>query len=178
MSAFRRVAAIHLAAILALALPLISFVGPARAADVFDTVAASDNLTVLKRALDLGDMIDTLKSKGPFTLFAPTDEAFADLPAGAVDFLLKPESKDLLRSLMRYHVLPGKTLKAARILEVGNFDINTLHGDTAEIDIKNGLMIENARIMQVDLAVDNGVIHMIDKVMLPPDVKTAFSQPR
>lgn len=164
-----------LAAWTAIAVLLLASV-PARAEDIADKLAERADFSILSLALKQSGLVDALKSKGPFTLFAPTDEAFGKLPGGMVETLLEPKNKTMLRDILKYHVLPAKTLMAARIVEVGNFDINTLEGSRAEINTKNGPSIENAKIIQADIVADNGVIHVIDAVMLPPKVKSRIGR--
>ena len=159
------------ARVLVFLVPLLLSIHAVRAADIVDRVGTDSKFTVLLVAFKAAGLDDILKSKGPFTLFAPTDEAFAKLPAGMMEQLLQPENMKMLRSLLRYHVLGGKILKASRIIEVGNFDFVTLEGSRAEINMNNGPSIENARIVQADIMTNNGVIHMIDAVLLPPTLK-------
>ena len=152
-------------------LPILFSTMTTRAADIVDKISRDGQFTILLRLFRAAGLDDILKSKGPFTLFAPTDEAFGNLPGGMVEQLLEPENKKLLRALLRYHVLPGKTLRASRIIEVGNFDFKTLEGSRAEIDTRNGPHIETARILQADIMTENGIVHVIDAVMLPPRLK-------
>ena len=140
--------------------------GEEAAKDIVDTAVAAGNFSTLAAALKAGDLIDTLKSGGPFTVFAPTDEAFAALPAGTLDNLLKPENKEQLVSILTYHVVPGKVdSNAVASLETAE----TVNG--AEIAIKAssvGVSVNDAKVATADIACSNGIIHVIDAVLLPP----------
>lgn len=109
-------------------------------------------------------MVDTLSGAGPFTVFAPTDEAFAKLPQGTVENLLKPENRDQLVAILKYHVVPGKVMAA----DVKPGQVKTANGQKAEIKLADGkVMVDNARVIKTDIAANNGVIHVIDTVILP-----------
>jgi uncharacterized surface protein with fasciclin (FAS1) repeats len=134
--------------------------------DIVDTAVANGSFKTLAAALQAAGLIDTLKGPGPFTVFAPTDAAFAKLPAGTVENLLKPENKDQLRRVLTYHVVSGK---------VGSSDVTKLtsakavSGDAIAIKVKDGkVMINNATVVTADVGASNGVIHVIDSVILPP----------
>lgn len=138
----------------------------AQAADIVETAASAGQFETLVTAVQAAGLVETLKGEGPFTVFAPTDEAFAKLPAGTVDDLLKPENKDQLVQILTYHVVPGKTMSsdvAGQQLEVA-----TVEGDTVQIDAANGaVMVDDAQVVQADIETDNGVIHVIDTVLMP-----------
>jgi uncharacterized surface protein with fasciclin (FAS1) repeats len=121
--------------------------------------------TLLAAATAAG-LVSTLKSPGPFTVFAPTDAAFAALPAGTVDTLLKPENKAQLASILTYHVVAGRTLSPA--LAGKQLTVTTVQGGTLAIDGRNGVTVNGAKVVAADVAASNGVIHVIDKVLLPP----------
>ena len=143
-------------------------VAPARAQqtrDIVDTAVAAGSFTTLARALAAADLVATLKGPGPFTVFAPTDEAFAKLPAGALDNLLKPENKAMLRRVLTYHVVPGKVM-AADVVKVNS--AKAVSGDTLPIKVSGGVMVDKARVVKTDIGASNGVIHVIDTVLLPP----------
>ena len=124
-----------------------------------------DSSTTLAAALDAAGLIDTLKGDGPFTVFAPTDEAFAKLPAGTVESLLKPENKDQLIAILTYHVVPGK-VKAADVVKLDN--ATTVNGQDVAIQVAdNSVRINNANVIKTDIGASNGVIHVIDTVILP-----------
>lgn len=133
--------------------------------DIVDTAVAAGSFNTLAKALQAAGLVDTLMGPGPFTVFAPTDEAFAKLPPGTLDELLKPENKDKLRAILTYHVVAGKvpsskvvTLKSAK----------TLNGGEVKFTAEGGkVMVNNADVVKADIRASNGVIHVIDKVLLP-----------
>ena len=151
----------------AVALPM-SFAGLAQASevDIVDTAVGAGTFTTLVAAVQAADLVEVLKSDGPFTVFAPTDEAFAALPAGTVETLLLPENKDQLIAILTYHVIPGKTMSgdiAGQTLEVASVE-----GEDLTINASNGsVMVEEATVIQADIEASNGVIHVIDTVILP-----------
>ena len=135
--------------------------------DVVDTAVANGSFKTLATALKAAGLIDTLKGAGPFTVFAPTDAAFAKLPAGTVETLLKPENRDKLRRILTYHVVPGKvgSTEVAKMTSA-----KTVSGDALAISGKDGsVMIGAAKVVTADVAASNGVIHVIDSVLLPPE---------
>jgi len=135
------------------------------AADIVDTAVAAGSFSTLATALTAGDLVTTLKSEGPFTVFAPTDEAFAKLPAGTVENLLKPENKDQLVAILTYHVVAGK-VEAAQVMEMAS--AKTLNGQEVAIRVEDGtVFINDARVTTADVAASNGVIHVIDTVLMP-----------
>ena len=111
-------------------------------------------------------MIDELKGAGPFTVFAPTDEAFAKLPAGTVESLLKPENKEKLRSILLYHVVSGK-VPASKVLKLNGRSVKTLQGNSIKVRTQHGVRVDNASVVQTDVMASNGVIHVIDTVLIP-----------
>ena len=127
-------------------------------------VGSADH-TTLVAAVQAAGLTDVLANNGPFTVFAPTDEAFAALPAGTVDDLLKPENKEKLVAVLTYHVVPGKVMSTD--LKDGMM-AKTVEGADVTIDLDNGVMVNDAKVVTADIATDNGVIHVIDKVILPP----------
>ena len=133
--------------------------------DIVDTAVAAGSFNTLVAAVQAADLVDTLKSPGPFTVFAPTDEAFAALPAGTVENLLKPENKDQLVAILTYHVLPGQTLAAD--LAGQRLSVPTVNGQNVHIDGRNGVKVEKSNVIQADILASNGVIHVIDRVLLP-----------
>ena len=148
---------------------ITTLVAPARAQqskDIVDTAVAAGSFTTLAKALAAADLVGTLKGPGPFTVFAPTDEAFAKLPAGALDNLLKPENKEMLRRVLTYHVVSGKVL-AADVVKLTS--AKTVSGDTLAIKTSGGtVMLDKSRVVKTDISTSNGVIHVIDSVLLPP----------
>ena len=145
------------------------YVAPAQAAsvDIVETARASDQFQTLLKLLDAAGMVDTLKSAGPFTVFAPTDQAFADLPEGVVDELLMPENKDLLVQVLDYHVVPRKVL--AGDID-GADDLKSVEGGWLSIEVGEQFWVDEAVVTKRDIEASNGVIHAIDKVVLPRDV--------
>lgn len=135
----------------------------ASAADIVDTAVAAGNFTTLVAAVKAAGLVDTLKGAGPFTVFAPTDEAFAKLPAGTVDALLKDPAK--LKKILLYHVVSGKVM-AANVVKMKS--AKTVEGGSLKISAKGGkVMVDNANVIKTDIVCDNGVIHVIDTVLMP-----------
>ncbi|NNE33813.1 MAG: fasciclin domain-containing protein, partial [Rhodothermales bacterium] len=133
--------------------------------DIVDTAVAAGSFNTLAAALTAADLVDVLKSDGPFTVFAPTDEAFAALPEGTVESLLKPENKAKLVSILTYHVVPGNVLAAD---VVGLNGAATVNGQRAKISTKKGkVKVDNANVVSTDIMASNGTIHVIDAVILP-----------
>ncbi|WP_298935734.1 fasciclin domain-containing protein [uncultured Ruegeria sp.] len=148
------------AAALAFAMPL-----KAQAADIVDTAVSAGSFNTLVAAVQAAGLVDTLKGSGPFTVFAPTDEAFAALPEGTVETLLLPENKDQLVEILTYHVVPAKVMsgdiagKRAKVL--------TVQGDRLSVNARNGVKVNGAEVVQADIEASNGVIHVIDAVIIP-----------
>jgi uncharacterized surface protein with fasciclin (FAS1) repeats len=135
--------------------------------DIVDTAVAAGAFSTLAAALGAADLIATLKGKGPFTVFAPTDEAFAKLPKGTVEDLLKPENKEKLASILTYHVLPGEVMASA-VLTMDGKTAATVNGASVKIGVKKGVvMVDDATVTKTDIKTSNGVIHIIDSVMIP-----------
>lgn len=131
--------------------------------DIVDTAVAAGSFTTLAKALEVAGLIDTLKSAGPFTVFAPTDAAFAKLPAGTVEALLKDPAK--LKSILLYHVVGGK-VTAADVVKLKS--AKTVQGSSAKITVRKGkVMVDKANVVKTDIMTSNGVIHVIDTVILP-----------
>ena len=140
---------------------------PAMAAekDIVDTAVAAGSFKTLAAALKAADLVTALKGSGPFTVFAPTDEAFQKLPAGTVEMLLKPENKEKLRAILTYHVVAGK-VTAAEVVKLTS--AKTLNGQDVNITTRDGnVMVNNANVVKADITASNGVIHVIDTVILP-----------
>ncbi len=136
--------------------------------DIVDTAVAAGSFKTLAAALQAADLVDTLKGSGPFTVMAPTDEAFAKLPAGTVESLLKPENKAKLVKILTYHVIPGKAM-ASDVVQLNGKTVKTVQGSPASIKVSGGeVMINNAKVIKTDIPCTNGVIHVIDAVILPP----------
>ncbi|NJL73393.1 MAG: fasciclin domain-containing protein [Candidatus Competibacteraceae bacterium] len=156
---------------LALAAGLLSMTVPARAADdIVDTAAKAGSFNTLVTAVKAAGLVDTLKGKGPFTVFAPTDEAFKKLPSGTLESLLKPENKERLVSILTYHVVPG-AYDASRITAEKNkqFSIKSVQGADIAVDTSDGVKVSGANVTNADIRTSNGVIHVIDSVIMPPD---------
>jgi uncharacterized surface protein with fasciclin (FAS1) repeats len=136
------------------------------AADIIDTAVGAGQFKTLAAAVEAAGLVETLKGKGPYTVFAPTDEAFAKLPAGAVDDLLKPENKDKLTAILTYHVVAGKVM-AADVVKMT--EAKTVNGKPVAIKADGGtVMINDAKVISADIDASNGVIHVIDTVLMPP----------
>ena len=138
--------------------------GAAHANNIVDTAKSAGSFETLLSAATAAGLVDTLKGDGPFTVFAPTDEAFAALPEGKVEDLLKPENKEQLASILKYHVVPGKILSTDL---KDDMKAKTVNGQKVTIDLDNGPMVNEAKIVTADITAENGVIHVIDKVILP-----------
>ena len=135
--------------------------------DIVDTAVAAGNFKTLAAALKAADLIDTLKGKGPFTVFAPTDEAFAKLPAGTLEMLLKPENKEKLVKILTYHVVPGKVM-AADVVKLKS--AKTVQGSEVTITVTDGkVKVDDANVTKTDIDCSNGVIHVIDAVIMPKE---------
>ncbi|WP_282610393.1 fasciclin domain-containing protein [Pelagibius sp. Alg239-R121] len=133
--------------------------------DIVDTAVDAGQFNTLVAAAQAADLVDTLKSKGPFTVFAPTDEAFAKLPAGTVDNLLKPENKDQLAAILTYHVVPGKIMSSD--IAGKKAEVASVQGGELDVDATDGVKVNDATVVAADVDATNGVIHVIDTVLLP-----------
>ncbi len=134
--------------------------------DIVDTAASVADFSTLVAAVKAAGLVDTLKGTGPFTVFAPTNEAFAALPAGTVEMLLKPENKAKLTAILTYHVVAGKVMAA----DVKAGEVTTVQGSKAMIKVDEGkVMIDGANVTKTDIVTSNGVIHVIDKVIMPKE---------
>jgi uncharacterized surface protein with fasciclin (FAS1) repeats len=135
--------------------------------DIVDTAVEAGSFNTLAKALKAAGLIETLKGKGPFTVFAPTDDAFAKLPEGALADLLKPESKEKLTAILTYHVVAGK-LMAADVVKLDS--VKTVQGSSLEIKTRDGkVTVGGANVTKTDIGCSNGVIHVIDAVVMPPE---------
>lgn len=133
--------------------------------DIVDTAVAAGDFKTLAAALQAAGLVDTLKGPGPFTVFAPTDEAFAKLPAGTVEDLLKPENKQKLISILTYHVVAGKVM-AKDVVKL--HEAKTVNGQDVKIMVEGGkVMADNSNVVKTDIQCSNGVIHVIDTVLMP-----------
>jgi uncharacterized surface protein with fasciclin (FAS1) repeats len=133
--------------------------------DIVDTAASNSDFSTLVAAVKAAGLVDALKGEGPLTVFAPTNEAFAKLPAGTVESLLLPENKDKLVQILTYHVVAGKVM-AADVVKVDS--AKTLEGSSVTVTVANGgVKIDNANVIKTDIKTSNGVIHVIDSVIMP-----------
>ena len=155
----------NFAAAAAFAVSSLALSAQAYAADIVDTAVAAGNFKTLVAAVQAAGLVDTLKGPGPFTVFAPTDEAFAKLPAGTVESLLKPENKAKLTAVLTYHVVPGNV---ASTQAVKLTSAKTVNGKNLTLKVDGGsLFIDKAKVVKADVEASNGVIHVIDSVVLP-----------
>ncbi|MEZ5116533.1 MAG: fasciclin domain-containing protein [Candidatus Nanopelagicales bacterium] len=134
--------------------------------DIVDVASTTEGFTTLTTAVTEAGLVDTLKGEGPFTVFAPTDDAFAALPDGLLDALLLPENKELLTKILTYHVVAGNVMAA----DVTDGEVATVEGQTVTLSTADGVKVNDATVIQADVVTSNGVIHAIDAVLLPPDV--------
>jgi len=152
------------AVVASLFLTTAAFAAPP-AQDIVDTAVSAGSFNTLVAAVKAAGLVDTLKGPGPFTVFAPTDEAFAKLPAGTVDDLLKPENKSKLQAILTYHVVAGKVM-AKDVVKLHT--AKTVNGQQVTVKSEMGsVMIDNAKVVKTDILCTNGVIHVIDSVILP-----------
>lgn len=136
-----------------------------KSSDIVDTAEAAGQFGTLAAALEAADLVDTLKSEGPFTVFAPTDDAFAKLPAGTVESLLLPENRDQLISILTYHVVAGK-VTASQVVDMTS--AATVNGESLTIMVEGGeVFVNDATVIATDVMASNGVIHVVDTVILP-----------
>jgi uncharacterized surface protein with fasciclin (FAS1) repeats len=133
-------------------------------ADIVTTAVGAGQFNTLVAAVKAAGLVETLQGPGPFTVFAPTDEAFAKLPAETVESLLQPENRDKLVAVLTYHVVPG-SVKAADVVALT--EAETVQGQKIAIDTQDGVKVDGARVIKTDILCDNGVIHVIDAVILP-----------
>ena len=133
--------------------------------DIVDTAVANGQFTTLVAAIQAAGLVDTLKSEGPFTVFAPTDAAFAALSDGTVENLLKPENKDQLIAVLTYHVVPGKVMSAD--IAGKSLQVASVQGSELSVNATDGVKVDNATVVMADIETSNGVIHVIDAVVLP-----------
>ncbi len=155
-------AAVALVALVALATPAF-----AAEKDIVDTAVAAGSFKTLVTAVKAAGLVDTLKGDGPFTVLAPTDEAFAKLPAGTVETLLKPENKDKLVALLTYHVIPARAM-AADVVKLDGKTVKSVQGSPIKVEVEGkSVMVNDAKVVKADIACSNGVIHVIDTVIMP-----------
>lgn len=158
---------VALLAVFALGIASYTYAGHPKK-DIVDTAVEAGSFNTLVVAVKAAELVDTLKGEGPFTVFAPTDDAFAKLPEGTLDELLKPENKEKLQAILTYHVVAGKVMAA----DVVNLDsATTVQGADIAIEVKDGAVMLNgaSKVVTTDIETSNGVIHVIDAVILPPE---------
>jgi uncharacterized surface protein with fasciclin (FAS1) repeats len=161
-----KIAKLAVAAVTAVGLTVGALGVQAANDDIVDTAVATGEFKTLAAALDAAGLVETLKGPGPFTVFAPTDQAFAELPEGTVENLLKPENKDQLIAILTYHVVPGEVM-AADVVKLD--EAKTVNGKMLQVRTDDGMvMINDAKVTAADIPASNGVIHVIDRVVLPP----------
>ena len=132
--------------------------------DIVAVASGAGSFKTLVAAVKAADLVETLQGKGPFTIFAPTDAAFAKLPAGTVESLIKPENRDKLVAVLTYHVVPGKVLAA----DVKTMEAKTVQGQRVKLVVSDaGVTVDNAKVVKTDVMAENGVIHVIDTVIIP-----------
>ena len=141
-----------------------AFAGGHGGKNIVETAIEAGSFTTLVAAVAAADLVETLSGEGPFTVFAPTDEAFAALPAGTVESLLLPENRDQLIAILTYHVVSGAVMSTDL---TDGMMAATVQGGEITIDLDNGVMINDANVVSADITASNGVIHVIDKVLLP-----------
>jgi len=136
---------------------------------IVEVASSTEGFSTLVAAVSAAGLVDTLNGEGPFTVFAPTDDAFAALPAGVLDALLLPENKDVLTQILTYHVVPGQVMAA----DVTDGEVATVEGQSVTLSTADGVTVNGAKVIQADVVTSNGVIHAIDAVLLPPGVDPA-----
>lgn len=134
--------------------------------DIVDTAVAAGQFTTLAKALEAAGLVEVLKGSDKYTVFAPTDEAFAKLPAGTLETLLKPENKEKLKAILLYHVVKGK-VEAKDVVKLNGQDVATVQGGTVKVDTTNGVKVNSSTVIKADVKASNGVIHVIDTVLIP-----------
>lgn len=144
-------------------------VGEASVGTIVDVASANPDFSTLVAAINAAGLGETLSGEGPFTVFAPTNEAFAALPAGVLDALLLPENKDALTKILTYHVVPGTVLAA----DITDGDVATVEGQNVTLSTADGVTVNGAAVVTADILTDNGVIHVVDAVLVPADVDVA-----
>lgn len=150
----------------AIATPMVLSAAPVAAQDIVETAIAADDFNTLVAAVQAAGLVETLQGEGPFTVFAPTDAAFAALPEGTVENLLMEENRDQLVAVLTYHVVAGE-VTAAQVVDLDS--ATTVQGSDISISVADGMvMINEATVVQADIMTDNGVIHVVDQVILPP----------
>ncbi len=149
----------------AAAAPLLVGTTIAKAADIVDTAVSAGQFETLVAAIKAAGLVDTLKGDGPFTVFAPNDEAFAKMPEGRLEYLLKPENKERLTAILTYHVVPGKIMSGD--IAGKTTEVVTVYGSALSVNATEGVKVDKATVISPDIEASNGVIHVIDTVVMP-----------
>jgi uncharacterized surface protein with fasciclin (FAS1) repeats len=150
----------------ALSVPVAVGAANANAADIVDTAVSADNFTTLVQLVEAAGLVETLKGEGPFTVFAPTDDAFAALPEGTIPQLLDPANRDQLVAILTYHVVPSEVPSSAAVGET--VELDTVEGSSLTVDgTGEGVTVDGAQVVQADIMADNGIIHVVDSVLMP-----------
>lgn len=156
---------LYMAVVAIVLMSVSAFAGHTRK-DIVDTAVQTGSFNTLAQALKAADLVDTLKGPGPFTVFAPTDQAFSKLPPGTLEVLLKPENKEQLRSILTYHVVAGR-VAAADVVKLTS--AKTVNGQEVRISVLKGVVrLNDVRVTKTDIAASNGLIHVVDRVLVPP----------
>jgi uncharacterized surface protein with fasciclin (FAS1) repeats len=155
----------HSIAAVIISTPMAFVSTPLLANDIVDTAVSAGQFETLVAAVTAAELVETLKSDGPFTVFAPNDDAFAALPEGTVENLLRPENKADLVALLTYHVVPGKIMSSD--IAGQSLSVETVNGTNIAVNATDGVIIDNANVIAADIEADNGVIHVIDRVVMP-----------
>jgi uncharacterized surface protein with fasciclin (FAS1) repeats len=153
------------AALIAIAISAPLTMARAETQDIVEVAVGAGNLKTLVAAVKAADLVETLKGKGPFTVFAPTDDAFAKLPKDTIDDLLKPQNRAKLAKILTYHVVPGKI--TASDIKGKKTNVKTVEGSKLAVDSEKGVRVNNAKVVEADIIASNGVIHVIDTVLMP-----------
>ena len=140
------------------------------AADIVEVASTTEGFGTLVSAVTAADLVETLQGEGPFTVFAPTDEAFGALPDGLLESLLEPENSEVLTRILTYHVVAGDV----RAADISPGAVETVEGNTIELATDDGVTVNEANVVQADVVASNGVIHVIDAVILPPDIAASL----
>ena len=149
----------------AIALSISAAAAGGKKADIVQAATEAGSFNTLVTAVKAADLVETLQGPGPFTVFAPTDEAFAKLPAGTVENLLKPENKSKLVAILTYHVVPGKVM--SKDIAGKKTMAKSVEGSEIDVDATSGVKVDNAKVVKADIETSNGVIHVIDTVIMP-----------
>jgi uncharacterized surface protein with fasciclin (FAS1) repeats len=144
--------------------------GASADANIVELASSKDSFNTLVEAVEAAELTDTLSGEGPYTVFAPTDEAFAQLPEGALEFLLQPENQDVLQRVLQYHVVSGEVTSD----QLTTGEVETLSGAVAVEVNDEGVIVNNGSVIEADIEASNGVIHAVNQVLLPPDVQEAL----